>query len=75
MTIPMKKHCRFDDETLKTQALKDDSCYKHENISKTLNVVAELFDDKHQIFCETALHSATSFGHKAVVEELVAGHK
>ena len=71
----MKKHCRFDDETLKIQALKDDSCYEHENISKTLNVVGELFDDRHQILCETALHSAISLGHKAIVEELVAWHK
>lgn len=75
MKIPIKKHCQFDDETLKIQALKDDSCYEHGNISTTLNVVGELFDDMHQIFCETALHSAISLGHKAIVEELVGVHK
>ena len=75
ISIPIKKHCRFDDKILKMQALKDESCYERENISKPFNVVGELFDDRHLIFCETALHAAASSGHKAVVEELVARHK
>ena len=75
ISIPIKKHCRFDDKILKMQALKDESCYERENVSKTFDAVGELFDDRHLIFCETALHAATSSGHKAVVEELVARHK
>ena len=34
----------------------------------------ELFDDKHLIFCETALHAAVSAGHKEVVWELVSSN-
>ena len=34
----------------------------------------ELFDDKHLIFCETALHAAVSAGHEEVVWELVSFH-
>ena len=32
----------------------------------------ELYDDKHLIFCETALHAAVSAGHEAVVRELAS---
>ena len=32
----------------------------------------ELFDDKHLIFCETALHAAVSAGHEMMVRQLVA---
>ena len=32
----------------------------------------ELYDDKHLIFCETALHAAVSAGHEAVVMELAS---
>ena len=32
----------------------------------------ELFDDKHLLFCETALHKAVSAGHIAVVRELIS---
>ena len=72
--IPIKKHCRVDDE-INIQALKDDSCYELDNTSKAFNDFGELFDDRHLIFCETALFAAVSSGHKAVVEELVARHK
>ena len=34
-----------------------------------------LYDDKHLIFCETALHAAVSAGHEAVVRELVSKPK
>ena len=30
----------------------------------------ELFDDKHLIFCETALHAAVSAGHEMIVQQL-----
>ena len=32
----------------------------------------ELYDDKHLIFCETALHAAVSAGHVEVVRELIS---
>ena len=32
----------------------------------------ELYDDKHLIFCETALHAAVSASHEAVVRELAS---
>ena len=35
----------------------------------------ELFDDKHLIYCETALHTAISSGHNEVVKELISGDK
>ncbi len=34
--------------------------------------VGELFDDRHLILCETALHAAVSSGHKDVVKELLS---
>ena len=34
-----------------------------------------LYDDKHLIFCETALHAAVSAGYEAVVRELVSKPK
>lgn len=74
ISIHIKKHCRVHGE-ITLEALKDDSCYEHENISEPTINVGELFDDRHLIFCETALHAAISSGHKAVVEELVARHK
>ena len=38
----------------------------------TKDKIGELFDDKHLIFCETALHAAVSAGHEEVVWELVS---
>ena len=32
----------------------------------------ELLDDKHLIYCETALHTAISSGHNKVVKELIS---
>ena len=34
-----------------------------------------LYDDKHLIFCETALHAAVSAGHEEVVRELISKPK
>ena len=34
--------------------------------------LGELFDDRHLIFCETALHAAVSIGHKEIVKELLS---
>ena len=35
----------------------------------------ELFDDKHLIFCQTALYASVAFGYKEVTKELVAKDK
>ncbi|KAL9988502.1 hypothetical protein ACROYT_G002956 [Oculina patagonica] len=73
--VPIKEHCRASGKT-KVEAIKyAESCFERENISTDYNVVGELFDDRHLIFCETALHAATSSGHKAVVMELVSRDK
>lgn len=58
-----------------TQSVRNGPCYEHENISTNFNVVGRLFDDRHLIFCETALQAAISSGHQAVVEELVSRDK
>ena len=48
----------------------------HEFTGRAENItdieVGELFDDKHLIFCETALHAAVSIGQIALVKELVS---
>lgn len=36
---------------------------------------SELFDDKHLIFCQTALYASIAFGYKEVTKELVAKDK
>ena len=41
-------------------------------LGSTKDKEGELYDDKHLIFCETALHAAVSAGHEAVVRELVS---
>ena len=48
-----------------------DECIEREG-KRTDIEVGELFDDKHLIFCQTALHAAVSIGWKAVVKELVS---
>ena len=47
---------------------------KHCVKNKTENTTSfgEIYDDKHLIFCETALHSAVSAGHVEVVRELIS---
>ena len=41
-------------------------------LGSTEDKEGELYDDKHLIFCETALHAAVSAGHEAVVRELAS---
>ena len=41
-------------------------------IEENTSNFGELFDDKHLIFCETALHAAVSAGHVEVVRELIS---
>ena len=65
--VSEKKNCLVNGE-INVQVLDFESCNEHEN-------VGELFDDRHLIFCETALHSAISSGHNAVVKELVSRDK
>ena len=64
----IKKDC-LDDE-MKIQDVKDKCMERDEN--PAVLEVGELFDDKHLIFCETALHAAVSTGQIAVVKELVS---
>ena len=42
------------------------------NMPSKVVVFGELFDDRHLIFCETALHAAASLGHKKIVNELLS---
>ena len=65
-TFPIKKHCLGDGITIH-----EDGCIEEEGITTDVKV-GELFDDKHLLFCETALHAAVSSGHNAVVKELVS---
>ena len=62
--VSKNKSCLVDGE-INIHVLDYESSYEHEN-------VGELFDDRHLIFCETALHSAISLGHNAVVKELLS---
>jgi len=65
--VSEKKGCLVHGE-INIQVLDYESCLEHEN-------AGELFDDRHLIFCETALHSAISSGHNAIVKELVSRDK
>ena len=44
----------------------------HFEHGRTNNKEGDLYDDKHLLFCETALHAAVSVGHEAVVRELAS---
>lgn len=68
ITFPLKKGCLGKEIGLRDLG---DECIEREG-KKTDVEVGELFDDKHLIFCETALHAAVSMGWKAVVKELVS---
>ena len=73
VTLPIKKHCKSRYKVSGIQLVKDE-CIDRENVSRSVNF-GELFDDKHLIFCETALHVAVSLGHKAIIKELVSRDK
>ena len=66
--VSNKKGCFLVNVDINIQVLDYEYCYEHEN-------VGELFDDRHLIFCETALHSAISSGHNMIVKELVSRNK
>ena len=68
ITFHLKKSCLS--EEIRIQDLRDE-CIEREEKNTDIEV-GELFDDKHLIFCETALHAAVSIGWKAVVKELVS---
>ncbi|XP_022807976.1 ankyrin repeat domain-containing protein 50-like [Stylophora pistillata] len=68
--VPVKSHCKPQYETQGVNGL-DDECFDRDKISKGA-YFGELFDDKHLIFCETALHAAVSSGHNSIVKELVS---
>ena len=69
----VEKHCKSSYK-LANCSLIDDVCMKRDAVFINIEL-GELFDDKHLIFCNTALHAAVSLGHKAIIEELVSGDK
>ena len=71
--FPIKEHCQVGGK-INVTAFRYDSCFDYENITN-FKFAGELFDDRHLIFCETALHAAISSDHKAVIFELVSRDK
>ena len=65
MSVHINEQC-FED----TEQMEKDHCIE-KKAENTTNF-GELFDDKHLIFCETALHAAASAGHVEVVRELIS---
>ena len=65
MSVHINEQC-FED----IEQMEKDHCIE----KKTENTTnfGELFDDKHLLFCETALHAAASAGHVEVVRELIS---
>ena len=63
--MSIDKQCLL--EKNQTQKIKD--CIEKKYITDF--EFGELFNDKHLIFCESALHAAVSAGHEAVVRELI----
>ena len=53
-----------------TKQIENNHCIEKKTENTT--IFGELYDDKHLIFCETALHAAVSAGHLAVVRELIS---
>ena len=72
-SFPINKHCESSYKSANGPLI-DDECIKRDAVSKNIEF-GELFDDKHLIFCNTALHAAVSLGHKAIIEELVSRDK
>ena len=65
ISFHINKQC-FED----TMQIEKKHCIK--NKTENTTNFGELYDDKHLIFCETALHSAVSAGHVEVVRELIS---
>ncbi|CAH3037656.1 unnamed protein product [Pocillopora meandrina] len=59
---------------VKDKCIRYDECIKRDAVTKNIEL-GELFDDKHLIFCNTALHAAVSLGHIAIIKELVSRDK
>ena len=70
----IEKHCDLRYKSAGKIHVTDDECIKRGAVTKNIEL-GELFDDKHLIFCNTALHAAVSLGHKAIIEELVSKDK
>lgn len=70
LIFPIEKHCY---KSAYGQ-LRDNGCIKRNAVSKNIKL-GELFDDKHLIFCNTALHAAVSLGLKEIIEELISRDK
>ncbi|XP_022789123.1 ankyrin-1-like [Stylophora pistillata] len=73
-SFQIKKHCESRYKSASGVLLIDDECIIRDNITNDIQF-GELFNDKHLIFCDTALHAAVSLGHKAIIEELVSREK
>ena len=70
LIFPIEKHCYKS----AYGRLRDDGYIKRNAVSKNIEL-GELFDDKHLIFCNTALHAAVSLGLKEMIEELISRDK
>ena len=70
LIFPIEKHCYKS----AYGRLRDDGYIKRNVVSKNIEL-GELFDDKHLIFCNTALHAAVSLGLKEIIEELISRDK
>ena len=70
LIFPIEKHCYKS----AYGRLRDDEYIKRNAVSKNIEL-GELFDDKHLIFCNTALHAAVSLGLKEIIEELISRDK
>ena len=71
--FPIDRHCESSYRSA-NGLLIDDECIKRDAVTKNIEL-GELFDDKHLIFCNTALHAAVSLGHIAIIKELVSRDK
>ena len=65
MSFHINKQC-FED----TKQMEKNHCIEKKTENTT--TFGELYDDKHLMFCETALHAAVSAGHVEVVRELIS---
>ena len=65
MSFHINKQC-FED----TKQMEKNHCIEKKTENTT--TFGEFYDDKHLIFCETALHAAVSAGHVEVVRELTS---
>ncbi len=69
--FPVKETCT-DHYGVFNSSLSFEKCVDWELNWEELEDIEELFDDKHLILCETALHSAVVSGHSNVVSKLIS---